>query len=174
GCSEIGLIGCWATRWRVFREKRTRAPIRAARARLRGTTRLGKGGCMLDAMETGVWVESKVEWILAHEELERLAKERAELDGREGLALLRAFRAEVHRHLGYASFAQYVEKLFGYNFRTTDDKLRTAIALQNLPEISRALNQGALCWSAARELARVATRATEREWLEAARGKTVR
>src|SRR5690606_33015746 len=125
-------------------------------------------------MKEGGWVDEPVDWVLAHEELERLAKARAELDGREGLALLRAFRARVHRHLGYASFAQYVEKLFGYSHRTTDDKLRTAIALENLPALSCALNEGALCWSAVRELARVATPATEREWLEAARGKTVR
>ncbi|MFO7177938.1 MAG: hypothetical protein DIU78_004475 [Pseudomonadota bacterium] len=87
-------------------------------------------------MQAGVWVEN-IDWVLAHEELERIAKERAELDGREGLALLRAYRAEVHRHLGYVSFAQYVEKLFGYGFRTTDDKLRTAIALEGLPEAPR-------------------------------------
>lgn len=40
-------------------------------------------------MEAGVWVDGHVDWALAHEELERLAKERGELDGREGLALLR-------------------------------------------------------------------------------------
>src|SRR5690606_4660043 len=87
------------------------------------------------AMKEGGWVDEPVDWVLAHEELERLAKARAELDGREGLALLRAFRAKVHRQLGYASFAQYAEKLFGYGFRTTDDKLRTAIALERLPEL---------------------------------------
>ncbi|MFO7179456.1 MAG: hypothetical protein DIU78_012220, partial [Pseudomonadota bacterium] len=125
-------------------------------------------------MTQGVWGDDAIEWVLAHGELERLAKERAELDGREGVALLRAYRAGVHRHLGYASFAQYVENLFGYSFRTTDDKLRTAMALEELPELGKALNEGTLCWSAVRELVRVATPATEHEWLEVARGKTVR
>src|SRR5690606_38559391 len=125
-------------------------------------------------MEAGIRVDGHVDWVLAHEELERLAKERADLDGREGLALLRASRAEVHRHLGYASFPQYVERLFGYGFRTTEDKLRTALALERLPELRAALCEGSLPWCAVREVARVATPETEHEWLEAARGKTVR
>src|SRR5690606_38999231 len=104
-------------------------------------------------MQAGVWVDGHVEWVVAHEELERLARQRAELDGREGLALLRALRAEVHRHLGYASFPQYVEKLFGYSPRTTDDKLRTALALEHLSELRAALCEGTLPWSSVRELA---------------------
>ncbi len=125
-------------------------------------------------MQAGVWVDGHVEWVVAHEELERLARQRAELDGREGLALLRALRAEVHRHLGYASFPQYVEKLFGYSPRTTDDKLRTALALEHLSELRAALCEGTLPWSSVRELARVATPDTVHDWLQAARGKTVR
>ena len=48
-----------------------------------------------------------------------------------------------------------------------------AEALGELPELSEALRSGTLCWSAARELARVATQQTEAEWLQAARGHTV-
>jgi hypothetical protein len=72
-----------------------------------------------------------------------------------------------------SSYAEYVERLFGYSRRTLEDKLRTAEALETLPELTCALRDGALSWSAARELARVATVETEREWLEAARGRTV-
>ncbi|HEY8943871.1 MAG TPA: HNH endonuclease signature motif containing protein, partial [Polyangiaceae bacterium] len=114
------------------------------------------------------------DWVLAHEALERIARQKAELDWEEGTALLRAMRSGVHQHLGYASFVQYVERLFGYSARTTDDKLRTALAVEQLPELSRELREGNLNWSAARELSRVATVQTEREWLDAARGKTVR
>jgi hypothetical protein len=113
------------------------------------------------------------QWVAAHEELAELARRRSELDGLEGAALLRALRAGVHQHLGFASFAEYVERLFGYSRRTLDDKLRTAEALETLPELTRALRDGAVSWSAARELARVATIETEREWLDAARGRTV-
>jgi hypothetical protein len=113
------------------------------------------------------------QWGAAHEELTRLARRRAELDGLEGPALLRAFRAGVHRHLGLGSFAEYVERLFGYSRRTLDDKLRTAEALEALPSLARSLHEGTTTWSAVRELARVATAETELEWLAAARGRSV-
>jgi hypothetical protein len=113
------------------------------------------------------------QWVAAHEELALLAHRRAELDGLEGPALLRALRAGVHRHLGFGSFAEYVERLFGYSRRTLDDKLRTAEALEELPALARSLHEGTLSWSAVRELARVATAETELEWFEAARGRPV-
>ena len=65
----------------------------------------------------------------AHDELMQLARERGELEGREGKALLWAMRAGVHERLGYGSFVEYVERLFGHAPRTTLDKLRTAEAL---------------------------------------------
>jgi hypothetical protein len=113
-------------------------------------------------------------WIAAHQTLSALARERAQLDGREAGWLLRARRVGVHRHLGYGSFAEYVERLFGYGPRVTEDRLRTAEALESLPQLSGALSEGRRCWSAVRELARVATPQTEAEWLEAALGKTAR
>ena len=50
-------------------------------------------------------------WAEAHETLVQLARERGELEGREGRALLRAMRSGVHVHLGYGSFVEYVERL---------------------------------------------------------------
>src|SRR5688572_4446853 len=88
------------------------------------------------------------QWVAAHEELTLLARRRSELDGLEGPALLRALRAGVHRHLGLGSFAEYVERLFGYSRRTLDDKLRTA--LEGLPALARSLREGTLSWSAVR------------------------
>jgi hypothetical protein len=76
-------------------------------------------------------------------------------------------------HLGYGSFGEYVERLFGYKPRSTQEKLRVAEALEVLPAVGQALETGVLNWSAARELTRVAVAETEREWLNVARGKTV-
>jgi hypothetical protein len=118
-------------------------------------------------LEDGTWRE-------AHEELVRLATERAGLDFEEGRWLLRAHRSGAHRRLGYASFHEYTERLFGYGPRLTQEKLRVAEALEDLPEIARDLQAGAISFSLARELTRVATPSTEKEWLEAARGRTVR
>ena len=71
------------------------------------------------------------EWVKAHAELSELARRRAALDWEEGTALLRALRSGAHRHLWYASFAEYVERLFGYKPRATEEKLRVAQALES-------------------------------------------
>lgn len=115
-----------------------------------------------------------VSWRRAHEELVRLAKAHAGLDFEEGRWLLRAFRTSAHARLGYGSFNEYAERLFGYAPRVTQDKLRVATALEGLPETARALDSGAASFSAVRELTRVATPDTEREWLDAAAGRSVR
>jgi hypothetical protein len=46
---------------------------------------------------------------------------RAGLDFEEGRWLLAAQRARVHERLGYGSFLEYVERLFGYAPRLTQD-----------------------------------------------------
>jgi len=56
----------------------------------------------------------------------------------------------------------------------TSERLRVATSLEQLPKLSNSLRQGQLCWSAVRELTRVATADTEQAWLEfAADGKAL-
>jgi hypothetical protein len=114
------------------------------------------------------------DWQAAHAALVRLARTRAGLDLEEGRWLLAAQRARAHERLGYGSFLEYVERLFGYAPRLTQDKLRVAEALETLPQLAQALRDGKASWSCARELTRVATTDTEHAWLERARGRTVR
>jgi hypothetical protein len=128
-------------------------------------------GRMKAVESSGVGLE---EWALAHEALSRLRLKRAALDAEEGRWLLRAFRAVTHVHFGYASFGEYIERLFGLNRRTTEEKLRVAAALEELPELAEALRSGKLNWSAVRELSRVAVPDTERQWIAVARGSTAR
>jgi hypothetical protein len=104
----------------------------------------------------------------------RLAAEQAGLDFEQGVWMLRALRSSTHLRLGYASFAEYTGRLFGLSPRLVADKLRVAEALEDLPVLAGALARGVLPWSAVRELARVATPSTEAQWLDDARGKTVR
>src|SRR5689334_11118384 len=103
-------------------------------------------------------------WRGAHEALLRLAEKRAGLDFEEGRWLLAALRAGTHLRLGYGSFHEYAERLFGYGPRVTQEKLRVAEALEELPEAARELQAGRVSFSAVRELTRVATQKTEREW----------
>jgi len=113
-------------------------------------------------------------WEAAHAALSQLAKQSAAADAEEGGWLLAAFRAATHLHLGFGSFHEYVERLFGYKPRTTQEKLRVAAGLEGLPALRAALEEGRLNWSAVRELTRVAVADTEREWLEVATGKSLR
>jgi len=116
----------------------------------------------------------KVDWKRAHEELARIASSRSELDYDEGRWLLAALRSGTHVHLGYGSFAEYVERLLGHSPRFCGERLRVAEALEELPETSQALRAGVLAWSAVREITRVATPETEGQWVETARSKTIR
>ena len=114
------------------------------------------------------------DWKRAHEELSRLARWRAGLDWEQGRWLLRAIRLGTHLHLGFGRFGEYIERLFGYSRRTTEDRLRVAEALERLPALDDALRDGTTSWSIARELTRVATAENEHAWLDVARGHTVR
>jgi hypothetical protein len=115
-----------------------------------------------------------VGWQAAHDALSRLARSRARLDWEEGTSLLDALRSGAHIHLGFGSFGEYVERLFGYSPRWTLERLRVAEALEDLPELAQSLRDGVMNWSALRELTRVATAENEHAWLEAARSRTLR
>jgi hypothetical protein len=119
-------------------------------------------------------VEEPGEWQAAHAALVELARTRAGLDYDEGRWLLSARRSQAHAQLGYGSFTEYIERLFGYSPRLTHDKLRVAEALERLPELAESLREGTASWSCVRELTRVATAETERAWLEQSRGRTTR
>ena len=113
-------------------------------------------------------------WQVAHAALSRLARQRCAADAEEGRWLLQAARTAAHVYLGFGSFGEYIERRFGYQSRSLREKLRVADALEHLPMLRQALEQGELNWSAVRELTRAAVSDNEQRWLELARGKTVR
>jgi hypothetical protein len=78
----------------------------------------------------------------------------------------------VHELGGFGSFREYVEHVFGFTGRQTEERLRVAEALERLPGLSVEMARGRVCWSVARELSRVATEENEVEWIEVASGKT--
>ncbi|MBK9032369.1 MAG: hypothetical protein IPL61_13835 [Myxococcales bacterium] len=88
---------------------------------------------------------------------------------------LRTARAVgLHRHFGYGSLLEYLERTLGYPPNVARERLRVADALAELPATAAALAAGTVPYSAVRELTRVATSGTERAWLDAMAGKTVR
>jgi hypothetical protein len=113
-------------------------------------------------------------WREIDRDMRRLAARRAALDVEEARMLLEAKRAEIHKHLGYGSFAEYLERVLGYAPNTGRDRVRVAEELEMLPAIAEAWEQGRLAYSAVREITRVATRETEEDVLAYVDGLTVR
>src|SRR5262245_22391883 len=113
-------------------------------------------------------------WQEIDRDLRAIAKRRGALDAEEAQLLCAAARDEIWRELGKASLLEYLEEVLGYGPRAAKERVRVALALDELPELADALAAGELSFSAIRELTRVATRDTERAWIDAARGKNLR
>ena len=113
-------------------------------------------------------------WQRVDRALRSIAQRRAGLDAEEARWLREAEACRIWRPLGMVSAIDYMERALGYAPRTAQERLRVARALGTLPELTAALAQGELAYSAVRELTRVVTPATEAAWREAAIGKNVR
>ncbi len=109
----------------------------------------------------------EVEWEAAHRDVVRLAAVRAAHEHALGAALLRALRADAWRAMGMASFHEYAERIVGLTPRQTEEQLRVALALEELPRAAAALAAGRVHFTAVRELTRVIAPDTETEWLDA-------
>jgi 5-methylcytosine-specific restriction endonuclease McrA len=107
-------------------------------------------------------------------ELRALARQKSRLEVDEARWLREADRHRIWRKLGFSTALEYLEDVFGYAPRTAKDRLRVAKELAELPELEAELRDGKLPYSAARELTRVMTCATEAQWLARARGKNLR
>ncbi len=81
---------------------------------------------------------------------------------------------QIWRPLGMVSALDYMERVLGYAPRTAQERLRVARALGDLPQLTAALAEDELPFSAVRELTRVATPGTEAAWIAAAAGKNLR
>ncbi len=107
-------------------------------------------------------------------ELRAIARQKSRLEVDEARWLREAERHRIWRKLGFSTALEYLEDVFGYAPRTAKDRLRVAKELAELPELEAELRDGTLPYSAARELTRVMTRATQAPWLARVRGKNLR
>jgi hypothetical protein len=78
------------------------------------------------------------------------------------------------RHYGCSSLCDYMEREMGYTPRAALERLRVANAIEDLPEIADAMDQGSLSFSGARELTRIVTTETQQAWLDASADKSSR
>jgi hypothetical protein len=113
-------------------------------------------------------------WRDVDRQLRLVSARRGALDVDEAHWLVEARRAKVHVQLGFATFAEYVQRILGYGRRAARDRIRVAEQLARLPAIRQALAAGEVSYSAVRELARVATPGSEGAWLRVAVGRSLR
>src|SRR5829696_6982894 len=112
-------------------------------------------------------------WQVLHQEIRGLARARAANEHAMCRALLGAHRNGGWRQLGLASFLEYAERSAGLTPRQTEDRLRVAVALEQLPATDAELRSGRLPFTAVRELCRVMTSETEAPWLARVAALTV-
>jgi len=113
-------------------------------------------------------------WYSLHQQLRGIAKRRAALDAEEARCLRAADALRLWRRLGYIHMNEYLERELGYGPQAGIERLRVARELGGLPRTEASLADGALAYSAVRELTRIATAETEGAWLAEARGKNLR
>jgi hypothetical protein len=113
-------------------------------------------------------------WRAIDRELRSIAKRQRALDAEEAALLCVVARQQIWRQFGCATMLEYLEMIFGYGPKVGHERVRVAMAIEALPELRDALANGEVSYSALRELTRVVTPNTQREWLDAVRGKSVR
>ncbi len=79
-------------------------------------------------------------------------------------------RRHLFRDLGCSSINQYAMGKLGFSKSRSDDFIRLARQLENLPAVREAVANGELGYTKAREIVSVATPETQEPWLEAAKG----
>jgi hypothetical protein len=83
-------------------------------------------------------------------------------------------RRKIWRELGHATIIEYIDDVYGYGPKVAYDRLRVARALDALPELRESLANGEASYSALREITRVVTAETQRQWLDSVRGRSSR
>jgi 5-methylcytosine-specific restriction endonuclease McrA len=79
-------------------------------------------------------------------------------------------RRGLYRGMGHSSINQYAIQELGFSKSRTDDFIRLARQLENLPTVREAVASGELGYTKAREIVSVATPETQDAWLKAAKG----
>src|SRR5262245_11192297 len=87
---------------------------------------------------------SEPEWIRVDRSLRTLAKARAAHDFDEACSIRDAARTRAYAKLGFASLAEYLNRVFGYGLRLANEKIRVAQALAQLPELALSLRDGVI------------------------------
>jgi hypothetical protein len=116
----------------------------------------------------------RVAWRELDKKFRSIARRRSALDHEELGLIRQAIAVAIWREVGMVSIREYLERRMGYTPGVASERVRVAEALDAMPALERALASNELSYSAVRAITRIATRKTERAWLAACRGKTVK
>jgi len=83
-------------------------------------------------------------------------------------------RTKRYRELGHGSMHLYAAKELGFSAPKTSQFIRLAESLESLPKLKQEVTSGALPWTKAREVAKVATSQTEAAWIGVAKNTSRR
>src|SRR5512141_2121952 len=82
-------------------------------------------------------------WQDIDRDLRSIAKRQRALDAEEAVLLCAVVRREIWRQLGKASLHEYLEAVLGYGPKAASERVRVALALDELPMLAEALATGA-------------------------------
>src|SRR5206468_5298368 len=106
--------------------------------------------------------------------LRRLAAQEARCRTVLGALARRFLVRRGHHDLGFARLGDYSREQLGISARELQSLATVSARLEGLPRLRVAFTDGVVSWAQVRLLAAAATPETEAEWLDIARGRTVR
>ncbi len=109
-----------------------------------------------------------------HSRLQTALEDLKRAEQRAVLLFAEMLRRELYRELGYSSIQAYAADALGFSASKTSQFVRLAEALESLPRLRASVARGDLGWTKAREVAKVATAASEGMWIKEARRSSSR
>lgn len=104
-----------------------------------------------------------------HTRLEAALRELKRAERAAVLLFAEIMRRGLYRDLGYANIQLYAAEALGFSRSKTSQFVRLAGQLEDLPRLRDSVASGELGWTKAREVAKVATPASEARWIAEAR-----
>jgi hypothetical protein len=104
-----------------------------------------------------------------HQELLATLTELARVEKRAVLLFAEIAEGRLYRDLGYSSMLQYAREALKISDAKFNQFQRLAESFKTLPEVKSAVASGALSWTKARVVARVAKPETQKAWIEEAK-----
>src|SRR5450755_2193372 len=93
------------------------------------------GGLMDGGSTEMVLVGAQQSWQEIDRDLRTIAKRQRALDADEAALLCIAKRVRIWEELGKASLLEYLEDIFGYGPKVAYERVRVALALEEMPEL---------------------------------------